>query len=378
MRVTEPYTIFARQLKSGKTVYYYQYRDENGIRSGAKSTGCDTLAKARRFCQKLYNNNEFHTTGSLTFNQFSKGFFDPHSEYNQWKAVNGNPTKPSTLRRYRTSLQYHILPFFGDMILQGITVATIKQWVIWASDEWSAKTVNNAQGVLNLIFEYALEKDIIRKNPCHNVKYRKITKTPRTLLTINELNELYHLPWPSERHRQMFLFACITGMRIGEISALKKTDVKGNYLDVTKTYVERVGVGTTKTDVCRFVPIPEGFVFADSPNDWLFGAEDNLPIMPHCIYNALMRRCEKLGIDVKGRKITLHSLRNFFISYMQGENVPLNKIKAVVGHRDKDMTDWYTYWTPNMVQEIYEKQEKLYKEIIRSKENYAQRPNPEL
>lgn len=59
MKVSEPYTIFPRTLTSGKIVYYYQYRMENGVRSSAKSTGCTTLASAKRYCNKLYNNGEF-------------------------------------------------------------------------------------------------------------------------------------------------------------------------------------------------------------------------------------------------------------------------------------------------------------------------------
>ena len=59
MRVTEPYTIFPRTLSSGKIVYYYQFRNQEGKRSSAKSTGCTTLSAARRYCQKLYNDGEF-------------------------------------------------------------------------------------------------------------------------------------------------------------------------------------------------------------------------------------------------------------------------------------------------------------------------------
>lgn len=53
MRITEPYTIFLRKLPSGKSVYYYQFRNENGVRSPAYSTGTNKLSQARRLCQKL-------------------------------------------------------------------------------------------------------------------------------------------------------------------------------------------------------------------------------------------------------------------------------------------------------------------------------------
>ena len=67
MRYTEPYTIFLRTLPSGKQIYYYQYRDENGLRSAAHSTGKTKLSQAKRFCQKLYNDGKFQKKHSNTF-----------------------------------------------------------------------------------------------------------------------------------------------------------------------------------------------------------------------------------------------------------------------------------------------------------------------
>lgn len=75
MRVTEPYTIFPRTLPSGKTVYYYQFRDENGLRSCAYSTGTDKLSQAKRICQKLYNDGKFKKNSAMLFKSFSNGFF---------------------------------------------------------------------------------------------------------------------------------------------------------------------------------------------------------------------------------------------------------------------------------------------------------------
>ena len=76
--------------------------------------------------------------------------------------------------------------------------------------------------------------------------------------------------------------------------------------------------------------------------------------------------CKDLGIDTKERGITTHTLRNFFISYLsylESENVPEPKIRAVAGHKDPTMTGLYTYWTPEMFPEIYEVQEKLFYQI---------------
>ena len=83
MRVTEPYTLFPRKLKSGMIVYYYQYRLQNGNRSNPKSTGCTTLSSAKRFCNKLYNSGEFEKTSSTKFEIFSLNFFEKEPKDNQ-------------------------------------------------------------------------------------------------------------------------------------------------------------------------------------------------------------------------------------------------------------------------------------------------------
>lgn len=365
MRVTEPYTIFPRKLASGKTVYYYQYRDQYGRRSTAKSTGCTSLPQAKRYCQKLFNSGGFSDTSNVSFETFTKNFFDEESDFCKWRnALKGENIKPTTLKRYKTSLNYQLLPFFSAMKLTAITTATVKDWVVWATNLWTAKTVNNAQGTLNLIFIQAIEKGIINTNPLDRITYRKIDKKKRELLTVEELNQLYHCKWHSETQRKMFLLCCVTGMRVGEVCALQKNDIQEGYIFVTKTLTENFGLGSTKTGLNRIVPIPfELLEEIKTTNTWVF-SKNSEPIKPHCIYNSFVRRCEKLNIDIKSRNVTLHTLRNFFISYCTSENVPQLKIKAVVGHADENITEHYTYYNKDMLKEVIEVQQKLYNRIV--------------
>jgi integrase len=371
MRVTEPYTIFPRKLSSGKIVYYFMFRDENGRRSAMRSTGATTLASARRYCQKLYNENQFKASpNKVLFKSFTKDFFKEDSDFCKWKVVNdGRPIGSETLRRYVGTLNYQLLPFFGDMLITSINTNTIKKWIIWATDKWSPKTINNAQGVLSLIFRQAIEKGIILNNPLVTIKFRKVQRKKRELLTVEEIRQLYNLKWINETQRKAFLLASVTGMRIGEVCALQKVDINTTFLDIKHSYSDRFGLGETKTRTCRCVPIPAGLdLLADSTNDsnWVFkGVSEDKPLLTHNVYNSFTRNCDKLNIDRKGRGITLHSLRNFFISYMQGKNVPIQKIKAVVGHSDPTMTDWYTYWSADMFEEVYKAQQELYNLITK-------------
>ena len=134
MRVTEPYTIFLRKLPSGKSIYYYQFRDENGCRSAAYSTGTTKLSQARRICQKMYNEGKFQKNTSILFKTFSKNFFDDDSPYRKWKKTSGADLALSTLASYKKLLNFQILPYFGEMRIDKISVDTVKKWIIWLNE----------------------------------------------------------------------------------------------------------------------------------------------------------------------------------------------------------------------------------------------------
>lgn len=373
MRITEPYTLFLRTLPSGKQVYYYQYRDENGRRSCAYSTGTDKLSQAKRICQRMYNEGKFRSETGMLFKTFAEGFFDEDSPYRKWKKTSGVDLAPSTLDSYVKLLKHQLMPYFGNMQLSKINTDTVKQWIVWLNDNWSAKTSNNAQSVLNIILKSAKEKRLIKEVPSSDLSFRKIQKKHRELLTVDEIREIYQKgDWRHEYARRAFLVCAITGMRIGEVVGLQSFEVGEDRLNVEHSLHPHFGLGATKTRVCRFVPIPRILnLKSKCGSKWAFQKDNREePVQAAYIYKRLMAICAGMGIDTKARGITVHSLRNMFISYMRGstfgENIDL-KIKAVVGHADESMTDWYTYWTPEMFPEIYEVQEKLYKQITGEK-----------
>lgn len=368
MRVTEPYTIFPRKLNSGKTVYYYQFRDELNRRSTAKSTGCTTLASAKRFVQKLYNSGELTLNTKLSFSNYTKDFFSESSRYYKWKVANKERISQETLLAYDKFLRNQLLPFFEKYILTKIKRADVKEWVIWANEQWSPKTVNSAQTVLNIIFNQAIDDELVEYNPCSNLTFRTIEKKTRELLTLQEIKQMYHCGKWWYDNQQIFLLDIITGMRISEIVALKRENIFDNYIDVKHSYSRKFGLGNTKTSENRYVPIPAelanslklktGFLFVNHE-----GIHKGSPLNINSFYTNIIDVYNYCKIDYKSRHLTVHTNRNFYNTYLESQNVPEPKIRAVIGHKDKSMTNLYTYWKPEMFPEVYEAQLKLYKEI---------------
>ncbi|MCR5314196.1 MAG: tyrosine-type recombinase/integrase [Bacteroidaceae bacterium] len=372
MRVTEPYTIFPRTLPSGKTVYYYQFRDEQGHRSSAKSTGCTTLSAARRFCQKLYNSGEFKTASKLSFAKYTENFFSMNSRYYKWKVANKEKISQETLLAYNKFLRNQLMPYFADFGITSIKRSDIKDWVIWANERWAPKTVNSAQTVLNLIFKQALDEEIIEYIPSANLSFRDVEKVKRDLLTIQEIRDLYNNGKWWYDNKLLFLLDIITGMRISEVVALRTENVYENYLDVKHSYSRAFGMGGIKTYVNRYVPIPvEMAKKLKTFDDFIFvnheGKHIGKPLNINSFYTNLIENYERLGIDHKKRKLSVHTNRDFYNTYLLSENVPDAKVRAVIGHKDPTTTNLYTYWKPDMFPEVYEAQYKLYKEIINGK-----------
>ena len=362
MRVTEPYTLFKRTLSSGKTVYYYQYRDDEGRRSSAKSTGCSTLSAARRFCQKLYNSGEFEQKSVLSFGVYASDFFSKTGEYFKWKKVNKQELTDNTLLRYNILLKYQVMPYFENMSITNISRSDVKSWIIWASDKWSAKTVNNAQTVLNIILKSAVEKELINFNPATDLGFRKTDKLNRNTFSIVELKNVYNARWTEEYLRNAFLLIAITGMRVNEVSCLTDSDIKSDYIYVSHHWHKKFGMcDSSKTKMNRIVPIPSDFKFPEH-NGFIYGNEK--PFDACRLRDNIERICTELGLDYKGRHLSTHSLRAFYNTYLESKNITDAKVKAVIGHKDKTTTGLYTFWKPDMFPDVHEVQNELYREIL--------------
>jgi len=364
MRITEPYTLFKRTLNSGRIVYYYQFRTESGKRTTAHTTGCNTIAKARRYVQHLYITGQLKSHSKETFENFASGFFDYDGELAEWRKLSGNPIMENTLKTYQAILIHRLIPYFKDYKICDISTDDVKKWILWASEKWSPKSVNSSQNVLSMIFNNAIEKNLIEKNPCANIGVRSIERKVRELLTVEEIKQIYNYEWDNQAGRRVFLIACLTGMRVGEILALQKENVKDGYFDVKHSWNGRFGLTPTKTKKNRYVPFPKEINLESESNWIIYSQKDDRPLTQGMVHRKFVKVCNALKIDVKSRNLNVHTLRNFFISYMKGKNVPEIKVKATVGHTDSTITDWYTYWKPEMLKEVYDVQNELYHLII--------------
>ena len=160
----------------------------------------------------------------------------------------------STAKRYRELIKHQLLPAFGDRVLSSITSSTVQAFVAEAvrSGRLAPKTINHALALLKQMLTAAADWGYLAASPLGKVRKLRLPRHPLPVWTPAELRR-FLLSAP-EAWRPVFVVAVFTGLRPGEIQAMRWTeqnwpDFMTNKIHVTKSYEARSKVlGAPKTD----------------------------------------------------------------------------------------------------------------------------------
>ncbi len=125
--------------------------------------------------------------------------------------------KESTWRDYRSIMNTYILPYFGNMVISEITVADVEDFI--ATLKCSPKRINNILIPLRSLFKMAKKRKIVPENIMLEVENLKTEQPDIFPLTKEEVKLFLECVEP--RYRPFFTVAFGTGMRFGEMAALK-------------------------------------------------------------------------------------------------------------------------------------------------------------
>jgi len=294
-----------------------------------------------------------------------------------------NTIELTTLENYRSNIKNHIIPWLGDFKLKDLSVKEIQQFYNHLYENGrddgtgglNPRTVQRIHTIVNSSLKHAVRCEVINKNVATYAIKRKMRKFEIDPFSVEELKEFLAVTKDEEMY-PLFVTSALTGLRRGEVIALRWDDVdlKNRKITVKKSIGYRFKsedsnkreliLKDTKTESSRRT-VPINSYLAEileavrkkqlekafklgrdsfNPNDLVFIEKNGSFINPNKYSNEFRRVIKEYGF----RKIRLHDLRHAFGTILLQEGVSHKLIKDLLGHSTIVTTlDIYTHTNLN-------------------------------
>lgn len=138
--------------------------------------------------------------------------------------------RPKTRKCYESNLRNHILPVLGDHELAKLTPSILRAWMSDLSTKpvrrdrpLAPASVAQAYRTLHRLLGAAVQNELLGRNPLVGVKPPRVEAEPMRFLTHGEVAVLADSIDP--RYRSLVLVAAYSGLRAGELMALRRHHV---------------------------------------------------------------------------------------------------------------------------------------------------------
>ncbi len=132
--------------------------------------------------------------------------------------------RESTKARNDSYLRSLILPTFGHRELGSIRPSDVRRWVAdLESRGYAPATIAKAYQILSRAFRVAVTDGLIPRSPCREIKLPKVESDEKRFLSPAEVEHLAGAIDP--RYRAFVLTGAYTGLRFGELAALRTDDL---------------------------------------------------------------------------------------------------------------------------------------------------------
>jgi integrase len=353
--------VYPRRLNSGKITYYYWTCLPNGKRV-YRSTGEDTYEKAVKFCRNLIKIGKLAADAPCVFAKYTENFFiytDSACDcpYIKARLLHGKSYTKGWARAQRNLLLTRILPDFGNLGINEIYENIVDTWLLRLKQEGvGTKTLNHLITIMRVIFGYAVRNHDIEENPMDNIELFSVKQAEKGILSREEVFRLFSdesgAIWQSKMHYALNLLAIMTGMRLGEILALKFEMVQPTVITVAYSWSDTDRLKCTKTGKTRKVPISDNFYrLLHSLNNgkeasgFIFSHTGDKPIDHKSVYRHFYKALESIGLSrqhCKDRNLTFHSWRHLFNTMLLESGLAPETIRLLTGH-SAGMTARYSH-----------------------------------
>ena len=262
-----------------------------------------------------------------------------------------NDWTDSTYEKF-TAVKNHLMNFRDGLTFEFFDEKGLNDYVTYLRDvkEMRNSTIGKQLSFLKWFLRWAFKKGVHQNNAYDSYKPKlKSTQKKIIFLTWEELNKLREFEIPAakqalDRVRDVFLFQCFTGLRYSDVFNLRRSDIKGDHIEVT----------TVKTSDSLIIELNNhSKAILDKYKDVPFENDKVLPVITNQKMNDYLKELAELaGIDepirqtyYKGNEriddvtpkyalLGTHAGRRTFICNALALGIPPQVVMKWTGHSD--------------------------------------------
>lgn len=319
-------------------------RGKNTVRIKKAARGArnrsEALAMERELRAKLERKAD-PTAKAPSFEAFASDFLERYALANN---------KLSEFRSKKQILHEHLVPWFGEQQLDSITVEDVETYKAKKLElGLSKKTINNHMAVLSKLFAVAVEWHRIGSAP--RIKRMKLPPLEHDFFPAAESRRLIEA---GESFSCMIAVAIHTGLRMGELLGLRRSDVSQTKIVVRQAIVCGE-ITTPKSHKAREIPLnrtarealAHAGAFTGARDGYVFHGEGGVALTRGECKWPLWSACRRAGL----RRVGWHLLRHSFASQLATAGVSMRSIQDLLGHSDIRQTMRYAYLSPQVTED---------------------------
>lgn len=259
----------------------------------------------------------------------------------------GNDYSEGTLKHYKTTRE-RLSDFFktkfgrNDLVLSMVDYSLLSSFDLYLKAELMLKpnTALTYHKHLKKVLNTAIAMNLLSVNPYSSFKVTR-NETHRDYLTVLELNQIRSKDIRTSRMelvRDVFVFACYTGLGYAELSKLSNTHVQyGN------DNGEWIVIDRNKTNIrCRIPLLPQAKAILQKYENFPVNRnrEKLLPVNSNQKMNEYLK--ELAGICGINKNLSMHVARHTFATSVTLSNgVPIETVSKMLGHNSLKTTQIY-------------------------------------
>ncbi len=268
---------------------------------------------------------------------------------------------PTTLRTYRAQIKQTIRPRLGKVKLNQLTAKHLDGlYGVMKDAGASPKTIRNHHAILSSALHQAVRWGWVRSNVAERARPPRVAQRRVHAPAVEVVRDVIEEAQRRDpRLAPLLMLAALTGMRRGELCALRWTDVDLTLgvLDVSRSVVVVPGglaEKTTKTDRSRKVALdPVGIALLTAHrahvDEWIAEAggelaPDAFVFSPFIEATTPFRPDNGTGFFIRVRDavgapdVRLHDLRHFTATQLIGAGMDVRTVANFLGHADPSLT----------------------------------------